>query len=363
MEPFMAEKQILIIEDEFPMRYLIEHALKKAGYGIHQAKDGPEGIKKAVMVKPDLIILDVMLPKINGFEVCRQLKAKPGYEQIPIIFLSANETPEYRQRAFEVGGVDYLTKPFEGEELMAHIAAVLRRHQRIETGTMPQVKGQIVSLFSPKGGVGTSTLAIQLAESMVIQEDRPVLLIDLDLPFGGIGPMLYMDGERNILDLLRTPPNYLTISTVKQIAQHRRADMLVITAPGEMIELETRPLVSQLQKVLQLLTENGYLVIIDCGSDLTPLVRAALRNSQFIFVITSGQPVANRLHDEFVASAAQLGIEPKRMLPVVNELYGRIDNIQLARVPVARIPHAGERSRTRLWLKEQGMRKLVSLLS
>jgi len=79
--------------------------------------------------------------------------------------------------------------------------------------------------------------------------------------------------------------------------------------------------------------------------------------------VTSGKPVANRLHDEFVAAASQLGIEPHRMLPVVNELHGRIDSIQLARVPVARFPHASERSRSRLWLKDQGMRKLVGLLN
>lgn len=358
------QKRILIIDDEFPMRYLIEHQLKESGFAVSVAKDGPGGLKTALTERPDLIVLDAMMPNMDGFEVCRQIKNDndPKIASIPVIFLTANESREYQKRAYKAGADDYLTKPFRPDELAARVSAVIRRAEKIHTGLFGAGHGQVISLFSPKGGVGTTTLAVQLAEALLIHEDRPVILIDLDLPFGGIAPLLKLDTRNHIVNLLNTPPDRLNASLIRRFGQPHRANMLVIPAPGRLISPETRPSTSHLRPVLDHLIDAGYQVILDLGSTLTRLTHKALTQSDLVFLITSGQPVANQLVNRFINAAGQLGLEERRLMPVVNENYGAVSNVELSRIPVARIPHTSERSRTRLWLKEQGMRKMVAII-
>jgi pilus assembly protein CpaE len=359
----MTQKKILIIDDEFPMRYLIEYQLKKEGFTVALAKDGQDGLTAVVQHKPDLVVLDVMMPGIDGFEVCQQIKTTPETSQIPVIFLTASETKEYKTRAFAVGADDYLTKPFLAEELMAHISAVLKRSDRVKTGIMSKSSGQVVSIYSPKGGVGTTTLAIQLSEAIIMHENRPVVLIDLDLPFGGIAPMLNLHTQRNILDLLKAPTEHFSFSYIRQFTQRHRADLLVVPAPGSFVTTGSNNIAQKLELLLNQLTTAGYQVVLDLGSHLNMLARTAMRHSDILFVVTSGQPVANKLCEAFLKAAPEMGLELRRLMPVINEIHGRIPNVELTRLPVARIPHTSERSRTRLWLKEQGIRKLVSIVS
>lgn len=357
----MKPKKILIIDDEFPMRYLIEHQLRRQGYEVNLAKDGPSGLKAAHMYRPDLIVLDIMMPGMDGFEVCQQIRNDAETSKIPIIFLTACETKEHKTRAFDLGADDYLTKPFQADELTAHVTAVLRRTDRLQTGIMEPARRQVAALFSPKGGVGTTTLAIQLGEALALQEDRPVALIDLDLPLGGIAPMLNLYAQQHIVDLLAVPPEQLSLSLVKQFAQYHRAELLVITAPGNIPDAERAVQPANLKPVLDTLVTSDYQVILDLGSALTDLTKTALHLSDVVFVITSGEPVANKLYDTFVAMADKLGLEPHRLLPVINESHGPVHDVKLACMPIAHIPHTSERSRTRLWLREQGIRKLVSV--
>lgn len=370
----MDPKKILVIDDEFPVRYLVEHQLKRNGYEAISAKDGPTGIQAAQAHKPDLIVLDIMMPKMNGFEVCEEIRNDPAIAATPVIFLTACMTRKHKLRAFEIGADDYLIKPFQPDELLAHITAVLRRTGEAESKkeaangnppqleTQPPPKGKIVSLFSPKGGVGTTTLAVQLSEATAIREGRSVLLIDLDLPLGGIAPMLNLFGQRHIVDLLNHRPDEITMPLVQQFAQKHRPDLLVIPTPTKLMGAGKMPSAEGVGPLLHLMANAGYQVILDLGSTLSSLSVEALRQSDIVYVITSGQPVANKLHNAFMESAPQMGLQPHKLLPVINELHGAIDKIDLARVPIARIPHANERSRTRLWLRDQGMGKLVSVM-
>ncbi|MCB9422866.1 MAG: response regulator [Ardenticatenaceae bacterium] len=371
----MDQKKVLVIDDEFPVRYLVEHQLKRNGYEAISAKDGPSGIQAAQAHKPDLIVLDIMMPKMNGFEVCQEIRNDPAIAATPVIFLTACMTRKHKLRAFEIGADDYLIKPFQPDELLAHITAVLRRTGEIDekkvidstnggtTQTTPQPpqKGKVISFFSPKGGVGTTTLAIQLSEAMVIREGRPVLLIDLDLPLGGIAPMLNLYSQRHIIDLLNHRPDEIAIPLIEQFAQKHRNNLLVIPTPTKLVRSGKMPSGESLVPLMQRMTSAGYQVVLDLGSTLSNLTVEALRNSDMIYAVTSGQPVANKLLNAFMESAPQLGLQPRQLLPVINELHGAVDKVDLNRVPIAKIPHADERSRTRMWLRDQGMGKLVSV--
>src|SRR5262252_5935128 len=125
-------RKILIIEDESDVADLLEMGLRKAGFRITTAADGAIGLQKARHNRPDLIILDLMLPKMSGLEVCRILKADVATAQIPILMLTAKAEEVDRIVGLEFGADDYVTKPFSPREVMLRIRAILRRGDKPE---------------------------------------------------------------------------------------------------------------------------------------------------------------------------------------------------------------------------------------
>jgi len=126
-------ERILVIEDELPMRTALQDILAAEGYRVLGAADGERGVKRAVDEKPDLILLDIMMPKLDGYAVCQELR-RLG-QTIPILMLTAKGLVEDRVTGLDAGADDYLVKPFSTEELLARVRALLRRakHQ----GTAP----------------------------------------------------------------------------------------------------------------------------------------------------------------------------------------------------------------------------------
>ena len=121
-------ERILIIEDETPMRTALADVLDGDGYRPLTAADGEIGLRKAVTEKPDLILLDVMMPKLDGFAVCAELR-RLGHA-VPVLMLTAKGQIEDRVTGLDAGADDYLVKPFSTEELLARVRALLRRSQR-----------------------------------------------------------------------------------------------------------------------------------------------------------------------------------------------------------------------------------------
>ena len=123
----MAKEKVLIIDDEEHIVELIRYNLENAGYDAIEAYNGIDGIKAAKNVKPTLILLDVMLPMMDGLEVCRKLRKDDTTKNIPIIMLTAKSEEIDKILGLELGADDYITKPFSVRELLARIKAVLRR--------------------------------------------------------------------------------------------------------------------------------------------------------------------------------------------------------------------------------------------
>ncbi len=116
--------RLLVVEDEATVLETLVYNLRRQGYEVHTATDGPSALEKARRLQPDLILLDVMLPKLDGFEVCRLLRQEMI---VPILMLTARTDEIDRVIGLEVGADDYLTKPFSMRELMARVKALLRR--------------------------------------------------------------------------------------------------------------------------------------------------------------------------------------------------------------------------------------------
>lgn len=123
----MANTRVLVVEDEEALTTLLEYNLGKEDFDVQIAVDGEEALMRIDESQPDIIILDWMLPKISGIEVCRRLRSKPETRNIPVIMLTARSEEADRIRGLETGADDYLTKPFSMNELVARLRAVLRR--------------------------------------------------------------------------------------------------------------------------------------------------------------------------------------------------------------------------------------------
>ena len=121
------KKTILVVDDERDLLDLIEYNLKKEGYDVLKAEDGLEGIRMAKKYKPDLVLLDIMMPKMNGLEACEQIREDDEIKHTPIIFLTAKNDEKTEVRGLNLGADDFLTKPISTAKLVSRITAVLRR--------------------------------------------------------------------------------------------------------------------------------------------------------------------------------------------------------------------------------------------
>lgn len=120
--------KILVVDDEQDILELIRHSLNKEGYEVYVAANGQQGVDKARKVKPHLILMDVMMPMMDGMEACRQLKEDPETSEIAIIFLTARSEEFAELAGFEAGADDYISKPIRSRVLLSRIRAILRRH-------------------------------------------------------------------------------------------------------------------------------------------------------------------------------------------------------------------------------------------
>lgn len=123
----MANTKVLVVEDEEALATLLEYNLRREHFDVALAGDGEEAMLKIAEFQPDIVILDWMLPKLSGIEVCRQIRSRSETRNLPVIMLTARSEEADRIRGLETGADDYLTKPFSTQELIARVRAVLRR--------------------------------------------------------------------------------------------------------------------------------------------------------------------------------------------------------------------------------------------
>ncbi|MBR1942712.1 response regulator transcription factor [bacterium] len=128
------KKRILIVDDDEEIRELLEFDIGQSGYSVDTAKDGIEGLNKALNNTYDLILLDVMMPKMNGFDVCKNIRQ--AKLSIPVLMLTAKGTIEDKTDGFDSGADDYIVKPFDIQEVLLRIRVLLRRNQVEETNSM-----------------------------------------------------------------------------------------------------------------------------------------------------------------------------------------------------------------------------------
>jgi two-component system NtrC family sensor kinase len=162
-----SQPNILVVDDNLNNLQILNALLKEKNYNIRVSSRGPTALRSVEMQIPDLILLDIMMPEMDGFEVCKRLKSDPKTQEIPIIFISALDQADEKVKAFECGAVDYITKPFSVQEVLARVETQLKLKQYYESLKLAEKKAQEKALEIEK-----KMNELQQAKSQLIQAEK-----------------------------------------------------------------------------------------------------------------------------------------------------------------------------------------------
>ena len=201
----MTGYRILVVENYSVLRKVINDYLSRQGYAVEVAVNGQEALSKAKSNVPDLVLSDVIMPEMDGYELVKQLRQNPSTAHVPIILLTALGDVPSKVTGFETGADDYMVKPFDLTELDLRIKALLARSQ-VAAGSAGPIapEGKVMTVFSLRGGVGKSTLAVNLAVSLAQLWEHPVPLVDLALNLGHVALMMNINPKMTLVDLMRS---------------------------------------------------------------------------------------------------------------------------------------------------------------
>lgn len=175
---FTKNPSILLVEDSAVQRRVLTRQLAGQGFAVHAAADGEEALEIAGRLLPDVVLLDLMLPKMDGFEVCRRLKASRPTADIPVVFITSRQSVEEKIKGLECGAHDFLVKPVNPQELLIRIKSLLRHKQLLETLTLQARKDPLTGLDNRRQLMSDLQLEIQRAERY--QTPLSLILLDVD---------------------------------------------------------------------------------------------------------------------------------------------------------------------------------------
>jgi DNA-binding response OmpR family regulator len=300
----MSDK-VLVVDDEEDVLRLVAYSMRSEGYLTVEAATGAEALKKVTLERPDLVLLDVMLPDLSGLEVCRRLRDDPETAAIPIIMLSARVQISDKVGGLEAGADDYIAKPFEMDELVARVRALLSRTRRL--GQVRAMKmGKVLGFVGAKGGVGTTTLAIHVATALS-QTKRDVIAVELAPFYGAFRFYANRDKARNLDALLDLDPS--------QITEQKLSDCLVANSSGTRLLLgssEAEPLKSlkpgQSEAIVRGLSHLADCVVVDFGSFQSDTDKLAVQLCSFVALVVTPDVTCTTLAMKSIKLLSSWGI-------------------------------------------------------
>jgi len=257
----MAEKKrILVVDDDPQLRRLMELTLKRQGYEVAVASTGEDGVEKILSFRPDLVLMDVMMPDMDGFEATKRIRRLPEGRNIPVVFLSALTQVEAKIKGLRVGGSDYVTKPVNIQELLARIEAHLR--------AMSPPLGKLITLFGSKGGVGTTTIAVNLPFALrATMPNSSIILVDWHRPLGDVAAFLGLI-EPKSLDLLLPTIRDVDEEALQQVLIEYDTGIRVLAGAAQRDSV-SKMTTEALSSLLEVTLTMADVVILDAGNILS----------------------------------------------------------------------------------------------
>jgi pilus assembly protein CpaE len=319
---------VLIIDDEIIFHNLVTRALEGLNFQITTAENGVSGLSLARALKPDLIISDVMMPDIIGYDVVRSLRREPEFAQTPILMLTAQSGLQDKLKAFEAGADDHLTKPFEPAELAARVTVLLRRAQMAQTakaaapGAVSQ-EARMIAVHSLRGGAGCSSLAVNLSIGLRNIWQGETILLDLTMMAGQVALMLNTSLKRTWADIARFVPGELDEEALNSIITRHESGLDFIAAPTLPTEADT--IKSQtLDIALRLIKKRYEYVIADLPHDFHETTLQALDLSDLILLVASPDMASIRATAAALDTYQKLNYPTERIKLVLNATFPRL---------------------------------------
>lgn len=284
----MPEK-ILIVDDDAETLRLIGMMLERQGFEVVRLNNGIQASEIASREKPDLIVLDVMMPDMDGYQVTRQLRSQPSLMDIPILMFTAKSQVNDKVIGYEAGVDDYLTKPVHPAELVAHIRALLSRTRVRPPTPAPNQKGYMLGIVSPRGGMGVSTLALNLATVLAQNTKSDVIAAELRPGQGTWSIDLGLPNESGLAMLLKSKPNEITPDLVERNLTNTTFGARLLCSSNNRRGIDFSLLANQLPAIVQCLGSLSPIVVLDIGISLLPGFEEICALCKEIIVLTEPQ--------------------------------------------------------------------------
>ncbi|HUH99171.1 MAG TPA: response regulator [Anaerolineales bacterium] len=317
----MANK-ILIIDDDVDTLRLVGLMLQRQGYQISAATNGEQGLAKALEERPDLILLDVMMPDMDGYEVTRRLRKNPATQSTPILMFTAKTQLDDKVAGFEVGADDYLTKPTHPTELQAHVKALLgragARHEDEIATALHERNGRVVGVLSARGGLGVSSVATNVAAALFNRTQSEVILAELIPGKGTIGMELGVPGQKELSEILSGSTVEVTKEKVQSALVPHGSGLKLLLASENPRDLYLTGQVKNYEILIARLATLARFVTLDLGTGLPPFVQKILPLCHDRIVVIEGAPNTINQTKLLIDEIANLGIDKLGVLVVLN---------------------------------------------
>jgi len=285
----MAEK-ILVIDDDPETLKFLTLILSRMGYQVLTAKDGIQALDMAHSENPGLIVLDVMLPGLDGYEVARSLRRHPETALTPILMFTVKSLVEDKLAGYEAGVDIYLTKPVHPVELQANIKALLAQ-KKARTDVLAK-QGYVVGVLAPKGGLGVSTVALNLAIIYHQNHHAKVIAAEMRPGQGCWAQELNFANPVGLANLLRMNPAEITPSIVEDQLVTTLYGVRLLLASNTSKDVEYISALDQYEAVVEQMAVLVPLVILDIGTNFHPAYDVLTELCNEIILVTEPQPIA-----------------------------------------------------------------------
>ncbi|OLC55396.1 MAG: hypothetical protein AUH85_09375 [Chloroflexi bacterium 13_1_40CM_4_68_4] len=312
----MAGQHILFVDDEEQIRKLLSTYLGRQGYEVTVATDGYEALKAVRVRMPQLVITDVGMPNMNGFELTRRLRADHRTARIPVLMLSARKEADDVLTGYSEGADEYVSKPIEMSVLAAKIDVLLKR-VTTTAGEMVKRRGRVILFVHGKGGSGATTLAANSAVALSETKLYRVSVLDLNLEFGNMHMQLDLKPTQTLAHIAQLETSQIDEVVWAKLREQDRSGVQLILGSDlpENAELVTVPLV---QQSIDHLRQAADYVIVDTPTTFTQQVLAAVDASDAIAVVAEPHLASLKATKDWLDVLDKLSYPRERVLLVLN---------------------------------------------